>query len=247
MNVDSSHTADVTSRPACQHVVRALIEKYDWALLGEDELVALVMGSTLPEASAAELEKLARQHYQIVLHQACQQAEDPDRREQGYRELFRYLYRAAYNRWPELAEEVAQQALVLVYEQIDRCRHPGAFLTFAFYKLLEAFKREKRLINQVPSLEEIGQGNAKRLSTAFQSRLDREERLQALVGAIRDLPDRRQQQAILLKFFGGLSDEVIGERLGVTLNNVRVLRHRGIQQLREDEGLTDYFLNWTRE
>lgn len=232
MRDDSSHAGDV----ACRRVVRALIEKYDWTLVGEDDLLALVLGSTQSEATPAELEKLAKHHYTIVLYQACRGAEDPGRREQGYHELFRYLFRSAYNRWPELAEDATQRAMVLVYEQIDRCQNPGTFLAFALYKLLQAFKEEQRSRGKEDSP----------LSSAVdpalvQSHLGQQERLQVLVDAITRLPDERQQRAILLKFFGGLSDEAIGARLQITAGHVRVLRHRGLTQLRRDKQLRDYF------
>jgi len=237
----SSHTDDRASRQACRRVVRKLIERHDWALLPENDLVELVLGSAQPGALPADLQRLARHHYTTALYKACRQTDDPDRRERAYHELFRYLFRAAYNRWPELAEDVTQRALVLVYEQIDRCRHPGAFLTFAFYKLRHAYQQERRARGGDWVAEEIGQGSTGEIPTAVQSRLGQEEQWQVLVDAIKRLPDDRQQKAILLKFLGGLSDEEIGARLGITVSNVRVLRHRGIARLREDEQLRGYF------
>ena len=231
------HTDDIASRRA----VRALIERYDWALLSEDDLVALVLSAAQPEASPADLGKQAMHQYTLVLYQACRQTRDPHRRERAYHELFRYLFRAAYNRWPDLAEDVTQRALVLVYEQIDRCRHPGAFLAFALYKLQHAFQQERRARGRDWSEEDTSQRGTEREQAEFQSHLGEKEWLQMLVEAIQRLPDERQQKAILLKFLGGLSDKEISALLGVTVNNVRVLRHRGIARLRDNEQLRDYF------
>jgi len=231
-----SRTADTT----CRCVVRELIEKYDWALLQEDDLVALVLDSVQPAAPPAELKKQARHHYTTTLYEACRQDQDPARRERGYHELFRYLYRAAYNRWPELAEDATQRAIVLVYEQIERCRHPGAFLAFALGKLRHALQQEQQARGSDPHSGEVIRSSTEIRQATIQPRLGWKERLEVLVEAIQRLPDERKRKAILLKYFGGLSDEEIGAHLGITVANVRVLRHRGLARLREDKQLREY-------
>ena len=229
-----------TNETACRRVVQELIEKYAWALLQEDELVELVLSSVSPDASQAELNRLTRHHYTIILYEACRQDQDLPRRERAYRELFRYLYRAAYNRWPELAEDATQRALALVYEQIDHCRDTGTFLAFALWKLRHAFQQELRARSDDWPAEEIDR-NAEIGQSTAQSHLGQKERLRALVEAIQRLHDERKSKTILLRYLGGLSDEEIGVRLGITVGNVRVLRHRGLAQLREDEQLKEYF------
>ncbi len=238
----SPHTADVT----CRRIVRKLIEKYNWALLREDDLVELVLDAVQPAASPADLEKQTRLQYTVALYEACRQDEDPARRERGYRELFCYLYRAAYNRWPELAEDVTQRALLLVYEQIDHCRHPCAFLAFALGKLRHALQQEQRQQERrerddASHLGEIPQGCTGTQLTMARSPLDWKEQLEVLLEAIWRLPDERKRKAIVLKYLGGLSDEEIGACLGITVANVRVLRHRGLARLRKDEQLREYF------
>ena len=240
MGEDSVQTGDPVFRQICRRTVRTLAEKYDWALLREDDLVELVLGSIEPTVSPDEIERLVRHQYTIALYKACKQVEDLDRCERGYQELFRFLFRAANNRWPELAEDATQRALVLVYEQIDRCRSPGTFLAFALNKLRHAFQQEQRAAGREIPWDERGEDSRDRIPVAPSSELDQRERLQVVLDAIRRLSDERQRQAILLKFFGGLSDEAIGVRLEITTGYVRVLRHRGIAQLREDEWLRDY-------
>lgn len=241
MRDDADHTDDTAFHLVCRRIVRALIEKYVWALLSEDELVELVLSSIQSEISPAKVERLAKHHYTIAMYGACRQAEDLGRREQGYHELFRYLFRVAYNRWPELAEDATQRALVLVYEQINRCRNPGTFLAFALGKLRHAFKQERQARGIELSLEEMGQNITEEDRTAPSSHLDQEELCQVLLDAIKRLPKDHERKAIFLKFFGGLSDAKIGERLEITEGYVRVLRHRGIKRLRKDKRLRDYF------
>ena len=234
-----SRTSDPATRAACQQIVRKLIAKYGWALLSEDELTTLTLNAAQTGAAPAELEKLAKRRYTRAIYNACRQAKDLDLRERGYYELFLYLYRVAHKRWPELAENAAQAALQLVYEQIDNCQNPDAFLSFAFYKLKQALKDEWRAIEKEKKL--IGAYHER--STSFQLHQELQERLQILVQAIERIPDKRQQKAIFLKFFDELSDDAIANQLQIKISNVRVLRHRGLKQLRADEKLRDYFKN----
>ena len=241
MGADSGHTADTTSRLTCQRIVRALIEKNRWALLSDDELVERVLGSIESGISPTEAKRLAKHHYSIAMYEACRQARDQDRREQGYHELSHYLFRVACRQWPELAEDASQRALVLVYEQIDRCRSPGTFLAFALGKLRHAFKQEHGASSREVPLEEAGRSIAQPDKTEAWTHLDYQEWCQKLLDAIQCLPSDLERKSITLKFIGGLSDAEIGERLGITANYVRVLRHRGIKRLRKDKSLIEYF------
>jgi RNA polymerase sigma-70 factor (ECF subfamily) len=188
--------------------------------------------------TSAQVEKQVMQNYTTALYEACRQTQDLERRERAYSELHRLLFRAAYNRWPELAEDATKRALVLVYEQIDRCRSPGAFVAFALGKLRHAFQQEQRARGRELPLEKKTEKNAGGTEQATPpSLLIKRERRQTLLDSIAQLPNKRQQQTIILKYFAGLSDEAIGARLGLTANHVRVLRHRGMKQLRQDERL----------
>lgn len=245
-------------RLICQRVVHSLCERFGWGLVGKDELLEQVLGSVQSGAAPSEVERLAKHLYTTVLYQACRQTQDVHRRECGYAELFRHLYRAAYNRWPELVEDATQRALMLVYEQIDHCRHPGAFLAFALGKLRHAIQQERRARGEELALDEMGQGfgvshlhfaqaqaaqpngGAATDPTVVSPSWGGEELSRALLDAITRLPQEPMQKAILLKFFGGFSDAEIGARLGITAGHVRVLRHRGLAQLRQDERLREY-------
>jgi hypothetical protein len=79
------------------------------------------------------LNDLSKANIAVTLFDACRQTEDQKRCEQAYTELFRYLYRAAYNRWPDLAEDVTQHALLLVHQHIARCANPAAFRSFGCF------------------------------------------------------------------------------------------------------------------
>ena len=226
---------------AVRRIVRELIQKNDWELLTEDDLVGLVLNSG-SELTATEVKRVATHHYSIAMYNACRGGEGPERRERGYLELHRYLYRAAYNKWPQIAEDATQAALLKVLEQIDRCRHPGTFLAFALYKLWGAFKTQAPSKDDDELLETIVEIVSEGEAADPEVHLDRQELWQELLGAIRRLPNERQQKAILLKYCAGLSDSEIAEQLETSVGNVGVLRHRGIVcGLRRDGGLRSYF------
>jgi RNA polymerase sigma factor (sigma-70 family) len=220
-----------------------LIEENGWALLSAQELArrvshadpGLADGQTGPE-----MRRLAQRQYTIALYEACRQAQDAGLREQAYRELHALLYRAATRRWPELAEDSAQRALVLVYEQIDRCREPGAFVAFALFKLRHALKQEQHARGHELTIDEGLLSYTRADVAPPAAQVDRRERCRALLAAIERLPNERERAAIAGKFLGGQSDAEIGASLGVAAAYVRVLRHRGLRHLRQDESLRAY-------
>lgn len=225
---------------SCRSVVQAMIARYGWALLPEDELVALTLTAVQTAGWPDNLEQLVTQLYTLSLYEACHQPYDVERRERGYGDLFRYLYRAAYNRRPDLAEDATQRALLLIYEQIDHCRKPTAFLFFAYQKLRHALKQERCARgDELPADEHTG-NHAEEDQEAAPPMLLQQEQLHVLLDAIKRLPDQRMQRAILLRYFAGLSDQEISTRLNLTVGHARVLRHRGLRLLRSNRRLSDY-------
>ena len=194
------------ARAACRSVVSALMARGAWAAVSEDELVDRVWSTAFPDASPATFDRLAKYHYSALLYVACFQKADAQRREVAFGDLFRFLYRAAYHRWPELAEDATQRALVLVYEQIDRCREPGTFLAFALNKLRHAFQQEQRARKTSDASideEEIALVLTDAEPGALEQRLLSEESTSALLQAVQRMPDPRQPSVVLWKFFGG--------------------------------------------
>lgn len=220
---------------SCQRAVHALVSRYGWTLLSERELVEL----TLAAAAGARLEKLepfVTTQYTIALCEACRQEIDLARRERAYADLFRYLYRIAFNRWPDSAEDIAQRALVLVYEQIERCENPAAFLAFAAFKLRHAAQQELRqATHELAGPGDMAEDPA--MPALDESAVLADEQRRALLDALGRLPDDRRRAVLVLRFFHELSDDEIGRRLSVTPNYVRVLRFDALRRLRVDERL----------
>jgi RNA polymerase sigma factor (sigma-70 family) len=247
MSESSSQDGEAISRPACQQVVRVLMAKYEWALMPEEELVDRVWAAAQTEASSpAKLEDLVRKEYGAVMHAACQQSHNPIRYQQAYQELHRFLLRTAYNYCSDLAEIVAQRALILVYEQLED-KKPRAFFGFAFNKLRQARTEELRSRHQGPkdkpliSLEDVEPDTWPAPEPSPQAILEGEESLQILMRTIQRACGERHQKTMLWKFLEGVSDEEIAARLGINAGYVRKMRYDCLERLRRDYPLRIYF------
>jgi RNA polymerase sigma factor (sigma-70 family) len=251
---------DANTRQTCRRVVQRLIRQHEWKLAKEDDLIERVLESTMPEASSAELEKLTLRAYAIVLHEACRQTANFKRQEQAYLEVHRYLFRLAYKMWPGLDEDVfediVQGALCHLFEQLnlDKCKQPAAYFHYLKLLLLWAARDELRQLSRrktetsleqedssEPELQILDSIPDDRSLTDPQWQTSYREQWEVLAVAIQRLPDARMREVILGKFFGGLKDQEIGDRLGVTANYVRVIRHEAMTLLRKDEHLRGYF------
>lgn len=237
MSGDSDH---IMHKEVCRQVVRTLIKKYEWGLLSEDNLVTAIQHLSA-ETDAKLLEKRTTTHYMTTLYEACRQNTDLPLREKAYAELFVILNRLAEAKnWPELKDEAVQRALQLIYEKIEQCRNPAAFLSFTAYKLWQGYTDAQRERDKNP---DIALANELPDPINLEVKMYEEEGIRFLLTAINGLSNQRQKEAILLKFFQGLSDKEIAERLKITSNYVRRLRHDGITKLRQNKHLRDYFTN----
>ena len=221
-----SDGCDLASR--CQAAVSRLVDDLDWRLLSSQEFVARTV-KTVTETPTMTPIQAALNVYSHELYDACQ---DARRQERAYGELHDYLYRKACYRRPDLARDATQEAIRLVFEQIETCRNPGTFLRFAEFKLLHACQ-----IVDAP----FGQGEeclpVSPRPSPENSMVSKEKAL-ALLSCIRQVWEthpraRNQLRAVLWKYFDELSDEEIGTELNKTPSQVYVLRSRGIKKLRQ--------------
>jgi len=215
----------------CQAAVSRLVGDFNWRLLSEEEFVARAM-ETLVEKPTMTPHQACQNVYSRVLYEACQ---DVRRQEQAYGELHYYLYRIACDRRsdPVVVEDATQQALLLIFEQIDTCRNPEAFLCFARFKLLQAIK-----------IVETRHGRGKEILvddfpwTPLGGSMPADDQIENLWDCIRLVWERHprarnQLRTVLWKYFDELSDEEIARRLRKTPAQVHVLRSRGMKKLRQ--------------
>lgn len=219
---------------ACREAVRALMQQYQWRLLSEFDLTARILPTIPTNASQQEISGAVKHHYALALYEAC--SSSGSSREQGYTELHRYLLRLAYRFWPghpeDFYDDVAQRALLIVFEKISTCEFPAAFFTFARYKLLQANKEEIRARRP----EENHPLDDDFFPSADDSFIN-EEQTQLLLEAIAALKNEQEQLAVFYRYFAGLSDKEIAARLGIKPGYVAVLRSRALKKLRRDPRL----------
>jgi len=139
---------------------------------------------------------------------------------------------------PAQAEEVAQEALVEVWQSAhrfdrDRGRASAWVLTVAHRRAVDRVRsaqatseRETRLarLNHAPAYDQV--------SEAVEARLERERVHQAL----RSLTDL-QRESVRLAYYGGLTHREVAEHLGVPLGTVKARLRDGMIRLRDALGV----------
>ena len=246
MKDTAPHTNEPSLRWACQDAVRASIAKYGWGLLPAEELLERVLHSAPQKVATQSWEPLIVGQYALALYEACRQTTDLERRQRAFNDLYHYLYRAAYNRWPEQAAEVAQRALVLTYEKLADCNNPAAILTYALWQARRAFTEIRRRSEKELSLDQIAASGLDLVLPIEEMPIFDQDCLRLVLDALRHMPER-QRQVIVLKYLDHLSDETISQRVGLTVANVRVLRNRGLKRLRADPRLREICVELANE
>jgi len=228
----------------CRDVVRSVLAQHGWQLLAHGEfarqVVALLEAGVIAEPRAA-----AMYVYSLCLYAACSGAEGLDRQELGFTELYQYLYRLSFREHATLASDLRQEAinesLFKVWQRLDRCRKPAAFLAFAAYEMRNVLRPWWRRVIPEADLAEI--------ESMPGQRLDDDPVEQALNGELRQqvrgyfeqslhrYPRAKQQlEAVWLKYIENLDDVTIGAYLKKPVASVHVLRSRGLERLRTEPG-----------
>ncbi len=232
----------------CRAAVGLVLARHDWQLLDHDTFVQRTF-EYVAAGGTADAQRAATHIYCQALHAACSGAEGSERQNQGYGELFRYLYDSARRRYPGDCAEIAQLALERVFLAFDRCHEPGTFLAFAFQHLRDAARTLQRQEQQRPQSLEAPIGNGKEPLSAYvadrrQPELsatliatELRERFNQVVAEFLQAHPRAAQQiaALRLKYIDGLDDTLISQRLGVPINSVYVLRSRAMKRLQNDQ------------
>ena len=244
------------SKLLCSAIVRELIEDYDWRLLAEDAFVQAVLECIPPEGSndPEQLRKWCINTYcRQALHPACLGTLGDQKRKRAFEELATYLHRLAHWKWPHIAEDAVHEALVTVYDRVEQCRNPGAFLAFAIQQLRDAARKLSKVETREFSLDKLleqdfyGDISADKAVGMVEEEgveeavlyADLKRQVAARIKQVRRQNPRahRQLDAVWLRYFRELSNAEIAEVLETTPENVSVLISRGLEKLREDEQL----------
>ncbi len=138
--------------------------------------------------------------------------------EEFYRAEYLAMVRLAFGLLdtPEAAEEITQDAFAKVFERWSRLQNPGGYLRTAVVNgaRSELRKREVR--------RRIRPGRAQQVPAEQDYLLD----------ALEQLPTRRKT-ALVLRYYGDLSEREIAETMGIRPGTVKSLLSGGLAQLRE--------------
>jgi RNA polymerase sigma factor (sigma-70 family) len=205
------------------------------------------------------IERATIRHYCIVLHAACSEPGSP-RQRRAFEELWQYLYPIGLYKTHDtnLAQDLTQQALIKVWRNLSRCRAPGSFLNYATLVLLnetreyyrgkgrrremfgEANRSEREITERDMRRSDDAEGHLESNTLGKAPRdegLDlaiTEETQRELSALIRECVRNAQQQRVLIElFFNDKGYREIAEKLGITVGNVHVLRHRALSALRK--------------
>jgi RNA polymerase sigma factor (sigma-70 family) len=232
-----------------------LYKTYEWTAVSLSDLIAEAKQSTednqLGEAvrqqewlrGSKRLEMLVLRTYARLLHGICKAGQSHPAYEQAYVDLFRYLYYLARKHWGDLerqtAEELAQSALIDLFNTHHKCRSPESFLIFASFCLRAAASTLFRdLKRQHDSLEDLERELFE--DSPLTPDLDLHETLDALVAGLRELK-ASQRQIILLRVIDRLSDRDIATLIGKTQVVVRARRSRALRALRKTASVAALF------
>jgi RNA polymerase sigma factor (sigma-70 family) len=225
-----------------EQAAEMVLLRHGWCLLEPQQLAQQARALAAPQARSdlASATRLCQQVYARQLYGAIQ---GNTTQEQAYRELHAYLYRIARRQRPTLAEDAAQEAILLVHEKVHTCHKPGAFLKFAIFQLLSAFHRlepsarESSLEEMFAQTDEPAEvqvvADAPSLESVAEERNTAAHLLRWLREVIETHPRARDQiLAVALKYLEDRPDEEIATMLGVTVAQVHILRSRGLKKLR---------------
>jgi RNA polymerase sigma-70 factor (sigma-E family) len=126
------------------------------------------------------------------------------------------------------AEEIVQDAFVSLYRGWSRLRDPGRA---RFYLQKSVVNRSRSVLRHRAVAEKHAPVLASQEGRADQATLDLADR-SAVVAALRRLP-ARQREAIVLRYYGDLSEADVAKAMGITAGAVKSHTARAVAALRE--------------
>ena len=142
--------------------------------------------------------------------------------------IYRYIYRRLGNR--QDAEDLTASVFTQALESLEDYREQGSFaawlFTIAHHRVADHYRQQRERISLekvAPALSDSGRGP--------EAQALRRDRLERVARALDELaPDR--QEALALRFFGGLSNKEVAQVMGKSEAAVKMLIYRAIRQLR---------------
>lgn len=247
-------------RQLCERLVPEVLARRGYKLVVDQvAFIAEVFGEAqarLPN-NRRSVEKIVEDavvnRYGFIWHEACRAA-GTLRQRQAFEELHHYLYPIALHhagREVPAAEDSAQAALFIVWQQLDRIKDPGAFARFAsvivYHEVLRRLKETDGIARESDGLqlEDMPDDPNQSKRTLPESQAQPTsgvtiESRAALEVAIRDCLPKAPYAAVIIELFLNEKGFVqVADELHTTVQNVWVLKSRALKQLKKCQNLLD--------
>ncbi len=162
-------------------------------------------------------ESFYKSHYNLVLRYLIRRVNSLQDAEDITGKVFLYCYEKWESYDPSKASQATWLFMVVRSKWID-------------------FLRSHRVCTSLDSLDTFLELEDDPIKDAIRVQAIRDE----LTKALKELPDK-QRMAVIMRYFGNYSDEIIAERLDTTIGNVRVIIHRGIKRLSSETSLRQLY------
>jgi RNA polymerase sigma-70 factor (ECF subfamily) len=170
------------------------------------------------------------------------QAGDRSAFEQLVRRTGRLLFSRLYLETGDahLAEDLVQEAYLVVWRSIDQVTEPAGFRSWLFSVAhsvrIDAARRGKRKKRSggAASVGEVAVllAGVPDAAPSPDESLEAEEQRRRVVGMLKSMPEE-YREVITLRYLGGADYETIGRQLGLSNGSLRGLLNRGMAKLRE--------------
>ena len=128
-----------------------------------------------------------------------------------------------------LGEDIVQDAWLKTVEHFHRLNFPNGYNFYGWFRRL-AMNRAIDLVRKRPPFEELSLEGRLIEDKDVPVASDQPDILRAIAirKAILGMDSPQQRQVLILKFFSGYSNRVIGDMLGITEGAAKSLQHRGL-------------------
>jgi RNA polymerase sigma-70 factor (ECF subfamily) len=140
------------------------------------------------------------------------------------------LYGLKHLRDAQAAADLVQQVLMLTLERLraGKLRDAERLVSFVFGTCRMMVLELRRTSARRERLLDLYAGDVPMADPASSPRLDHAR----LVGCLERLPER-ERSVLVMTFYDDQPAKEVGTALGLTEGNVRVIRHRGLERLRD--------------
>jgi RNA polymerase sigma-70 factor (ECF subfamily) len=132
------------------------------------------------------------------------------------------------------ADDLAQDAFVRAFRNLHRYDRERPFFTWLYTVALNGIRNhlKKRKRQERGDAESAAEGDEAEDTPGMEERLDEARDAERLDRALRRLP-AEQREALVLRFYQGLSLEETSEVMGVSLSAAKMRIYRGLERLKQ--------------